>query len=83
MLFEQENLAIKRPLQKPLKKYEDGNKIQAPSLGEFIRSVVGLDKTEAKNALPKLQMKANFNHKQMQFIKPNHRLFLRKWCGRN
>ena len=34
---------------KAFEKYdEDGNKIQAPKSREFIRSVVGLDKTEAK-----------------------------------
>ena len=33
-----------------------------------IRSVVGLDKTEAKNAFAKIADEANFNHKQMQFV---------------
>lgn len=37
-------------------------------LGEFIRSVVGLDKTEAKNAFSQLMNGTDFNTKQMEFI---------------
>lgn len=37
-------------------------------LGEFIRSVVGLDKTEAKNAFARISNMANFNSKQMEFV---------------
>ena len=69
MLFEQGEFGNKETFTKAFEKYdEDGNKIQAPSLGEFIRSVVGLDKTEAKNAFAKIADEANFNHKQMQFV---------------
>lgn len=37
-------------------------------LGEFIRSVVGLDKAEAKNAFSRITNEINFNSKQMEFI---------------
>lgn len=37
-------------------------------LGEFIRSVVGLDKTEAKNAFSKIVNFANLNAQQIQFM---------------
>ena len=37
-------------------------------LGEFIRSVVGLDKVEAKNAFAKITNEASFNLKQMEFM---------------
>lgn len=37
-------------------------------LGEFIRSVVVLDKAEAKNAFAKITNEANFNSKQMEFM---------------
>lgn len=37
-------------------------------LGEFIRSVVGLDKTEAKNAFAKITNQTGMNAKQIEFM---------------
>lgn len=37
-------------------------------LGEFIRSVVGLDRTEAKNAFARISNQGSFNAKQIQFM---------------
>ncbi len=37
-------------------------------LGEFIRSVVGVDRTEAKNAFARFTNDANFTLKQMEFV---------------
>ena len=69
MLFEQGEFGSKETFSKAFEKtYESGEKIAAPSLGEFIRSVVGLDNTEAKNAFAKIADSANFNAKQMQFV---------------
>ena len=69
MLFEQGEFGSKVTFSKAFEKTdESGEKIAAPSLGEFIRSVVGLDKTEAKNAFAKIADSANFNAKQMQFV---------------
>lgn len=69
MLFGQGEFGSKETFNKAFEKTDaQGNKIQAPSLGEFIRSVVGLDKTEAKNAFAQIADQANFNAKQLQFV---------------
>ena len=74
-----ENLAIKRPLQKPFEKYdEDGNKNSSTKSRGVYPFCGRIRQNRSKKCFAKIADEANFNHKQMQFVKPNYRLFLRE-----
>lgn len=59
MLFSQGNLGSKEVFEKAFGEQP---------LGKFVRSVVGLDKTEAKNAFAQIINGADFNTQQMAFM---------------